>query len=247
MIPENHPNPLSSSPNDVQSASLAAPILRTDRLSFAVGGRRIVDAISLDVYRGETIAITGKSGSGKTSFLRLLNRLAEPTSGTAYLDGQDYRELAPRVLRQRVGMVMQSAYLFPGTVADNLRFGPQQRGEQLSDAAIDELLEQVDLAGYARNDVTHLSGGEAQRVSVARTLANHPEVLLLDEPTSALDEDVKLEVEALLKRLIAEQRLTCLMITHDDQQAARMATRVMVIEGGQMVRLSAVGEVKSNA
>ncbi|MCC6614229.1 MAG: ATP-binding cassette domain-containing protein [Anaerolineae bacterium] len=217
MIPEKRSDLPTSSPNNPPAAAGTSPVLQVDRLSFVVEQHRIVDSISFDVQRGETIAITGKSGSGKTSLLRLLNRLAEPTSGTVYLNGQDYRLLAPRTLRQRVGMVTQTAYLFPGTVADNLRFGPLQRGERLADTVIDELLEQVDLAGYAQRDVTPLSGGEAQRVSVARTLANRPEVLLLDEPTSALDEDVKLEVEALLKRLIAEQSLTCLMITHDDQ------------------------------
>lgn len=245
MIPENPPNSLS--PSSTSNPSVSAVVLQVDQLSFVVNGHPIVDSITIDVLQGETIAITGKSGSGKTSFLRLLNRLAEPTSGTVYLNGQDYHSLPPRVLRQRVGMVIQTAYLFPGTVADNLRFGPVQRGEHLSDAAIDDLLEQVDLAGYARRDVAPLSGGEAQRVSVARTLANHPEVLLLDEPTSALDEDVKLEVETLLKRLIAEQNLTCLMITHDDQQAARMATREMIIESGRLSQLKTIREVTSHA
>lgn len=242
MIPENQPDSLPSSPISAQSPLSVSPVLRTDHLSFAADGRTIVDSISLDVYKEETIAITGKSGSGKTSFVRLLNRLTEPTSGTVYLNGQDYRLLPPRILRQRVGMVMQTAYLFPGTVADNLRFGPLQRGEQLPKTAIDELLEQVDLAGYAERDVAHLSGGEGQRVSVARTLANRPEVLVLDEPTSALDEAIKLEVEALLKRLIDQQHLTCLIITHDDQQAARLATRMMVIESGRMVQLVTLKE-----
>src|SRR5258705_10920101 len=124
MIPEIQIHTLRSSsveayPVEAQKPLLTTIVLRADHLGFAANGRTIVDSISVDVHQGETVAIIGKSGSGKTSFMRLLNRLAEPTSGTVYLAGQDYRQLPPRVLRQRVGMVIQSAYLFPGTVADN--------------------------------------------------------------------------------------------------------------------------------
>ena len=122
----------------------------------------------------EVLAITGPSGSGKTSLLRLLNRLDEPTSGTVFVEGQDYRGIEPRELRRKLGLVTQRPYLFPGTVADNLRFGPAQRGVTLGPEAIEELLTQVGLKHYAGRDVANLSGGEAQRVSVARTLANSP-------------------------------------------------------------------------
>ena len=134
------------------------------------------------------MAVIGPSGSGKSSFLRLLNRLDEPTAGTVYLDGKDYRDIPPRQLRRWIGMVTQTAFLFPGTVADNLQYGPRQQGKDLSEKEIDALLDQVGLTNQARSDVSHLSGGEAQRVSVARALANSPQVLLLDEPTSALDD-----------------------------------------------------------
>jgi putative ABC transport system ATP-binding protein len=189
----------------------------------------------MEVPRGTVVAIVGPSGSGKSSFLRLLNRLDEPTSGTVYLDGVDYRSLPPQELRRQVGMLMQSPHLFPGTVADNLRFGPQQRGEELPQATVDELLERVGLAGYAGRDVANLSGGEAQRVSLARTLANRPQVLLLDEPTSALDEAMQREVEALICSIINEGGLTCLIVTHDQAQARRMASHAMTMEEGRMV------------
>ena len=120
---------------------------------------------SFEVRRAETLAIVGPSGSGKSSLLRLLNRLDEPTSGTVYLNAVDYRLIAPRELRRRVGMVTQRAFLFPGTVAENLGFGPRQRGEELDDRRIEELLTGVGLAGYGARDVANLSGGEAQRVS----------------------------------------------------------------------------------
>ena len=151
---------------------------------------------TFSLKRGEVLAIAGPSGSGKSSLLRLLNRLDEPTSGTVFVEGKDYRSLEPRELRRKLGLVTQRPFLFPGTVAENLRFGPAQRGETLSKEAVEDLLSKVGLKGYAQRDVANLSGGEAQRVSVARTLANTPLVLLLDEPTSALDEVAKLEVES---------------------------------------------------
>jgi putative ABC transport system ATP-binding protein len=111
-------------------------------------------------------------------------------------------------------MVTQRPYLFPGTVAQNLRFGPRQRGEELPDDQVDELLSGVGLVEYAARNVANLSGGEAQRVSFARTLANAPEVLLLDEPTSALDDDAKAEVEGLMQQIVRERGLTCVLVTH---------------------------------
>ena len=219
------------------------PILRTENLSRMVNGRLLVDNISLDVQKGEVLAIVGPSGAGKSSFLRMLNRLDEPTSGTLFLAGQAFDAIRPRELRRRVGMVMQSPYLFPGTVADNLRYGPAQRGETLPSATIDRLLEEVGLAGYSARDMNHLSGGEAQRVSLARTLANKPEILLLDEPTSSLDDAAEKEVEALLRRIISQEDLTCLIVTHDMAQAARLADRVMMLENGRLTALGPVEEL----
>ncbi len=217
-------------------------LLRTDQLCRQVGDKLIVNLISLEVHAGDMIAIIGRSGAGKSSFLRLINRLDEPTSGTVYLNGQDYHQLSPRELRRRVGMVMQAANLFPGTIAENLRFGPRQRGEELAASDIDALLEEVGLRGFANRDVLHLSGGEAQRVSMARTLANHPDVLLLDEPTSALDDRAEAEIETLLTRIIHDEHLTCMMITHDTAQAARVASRAIVIDAGKLVFDGAVQE-----
>jgi putative ABC transport system ATP-binding protein len=136
-------------------------MLKTDHLSRIVPDKRLVDDISIRVQKGEVLAVVGPSGSGKSSFLRLLNRLDEPTSGTVYLEGQDYRQIPPRELRRRVGLVTQMPYLFPGTIADNLRFGPQQQGEDLSEETITFLLGQVGLADRAKSDVANLSGGEA--------------------------------------------------------------------------------------
>ena len=220
-----------------------ASVLRAEGLGRTVPAKVLVADATFDVFRGETLAIVGPSGSGKTSLLRLLNRLDEPTSGTVHLNGVDYHQIAPRDLRRRVGMVMQRPFLFPGTVADNLRFGPRQRGENLADGRIEELLAGVGLAGYGSRDVANLSGGEAQRVSFARTLANSPEALLLDEPTSALDEDSKREVETIVSQIGREQGIACVLVTHDPAQASRLAHRALVMEAGHIVRAGKINEV----
>lgn len=229
--------------SDSQDSRTDAAVVRTEHLTRLVGTTPLVNDVSVSVIRGEIMAICGPSGAGKSSFLRLINRLDEPTSGTCFLDGVDYRELPPRELRRRVGLVLQTPFLFPGTVADNLRFGPSQRGEIVSDAAIERLLLQVGLPGFASRSVTELSGGEAQRVSVARTLANSPEVLLLDEPTSALDDAAKRVVEAVIVDVVRANRLTCLIVTHDTSQAARMADRAMLMRAGRLERIIAAQEI----
>lgn len=214
------------------------PILRTEGLIREVSGVRLVDNISVAICRREILAVTGPSGSSKTSFLRLLNRLDEATGGTVYLDEKDAREIPPRELRQRIGMVTQTPYLFPGTVAENLRFGPRQQGLDLPAQAVAHLLEEVGLADHAGSTVHHLSGGEAQRVSLARALANSPAVLLLDEPTSALDESTKRDAEELILKIVKQNALTCILVTHDLAQAARLASRVMLLERGRVIRIA---------
>jgi putative ABC transport system ATP-binding protein len=218
-------------------------ILITEHLTRSVGDRAIVNDVSVQVRAGEVLGVVGPSGSGKSSFLRLLNRLDEPTSGTVLFRGFDYRQIAPRELRRQIGMVTQRAFLFAGTISENLNFGPRQRGETLSSPRCEQLLARVGLTGYAERDVANLSGGEAQRVSIARALANSPTVLLLDEPTSALDDDAKGEVEALLREIIRDRNLTCVIVTHDMAQAARFAGRLLLLEGGRVRKLGTVQEV----
>jgi putative ABC transport system ATP-binding protein len=218
-------------------------LLRTEHLGRRVGETAIVDDISLGVRRGELLGIVGASGSGKSSFLRLLNRLDEPTSGTVFLDNQDYRNIPPRTLRQRVGMVTQRPFLFPGDVASNLRFGPAQRGELLPDSTIASLLERGGLGGFAARNVANLSGGEQQRVSLMRALANRPEILLLDEPTSALDERAKTGIEELIRKFVSDDGFTFVMVTHDRDQARRLCDRVALIEHGRLTQLGSAAEV----
>lgn len=218
-------------------------ILETHQLSRFINGKALVKGVTMGVERGELVAIIGPSGAGKSSFLRLLNRLDEPSSGTVLLEGHDYRAIPPHRLRQQVGMVLQSPFLFAGTVAENVRFGPRQRGEDVPLAKVDELLEQVGLSGYAARDVRTLSGGEAQRVSLIRTLANDPQVLLVDEPTSALDDATVQSVERLIVAFVQQQHIACLMITHNMEQTARLAHRVMVFEHGRLTNIGPTQEI----
>lgn len=219
------------------------PKLETQDLTRVVDGMRIVDAVSLAVDDGEVLGIIGPSGAGKSSFLRLLNRLAEPTEGTVFLDGVDYRTLPPQQLRLRIGFIPQQPALRGGTVYDNVTIGPRLRGEPVDEVAVDDLLTRVGLTGYEDRSVDDLSGGEAQRVAIARTVFNQPEVLLLDEPTSSLDAESEAQVEALLTDLIDDFGLTCLAVTHDRAQAKRLADRVAVFENGRVTSVGPVEEV----
>jgi putative ABC transport system ATP-binding protein len=140
---------------------------------------------------------------------------------------------------------MQSSLLFPGTVALNIAFGPRQRGVELPHTSISEVLERVGLPGYAERDVRGLSGGEAQRVSIARTLVNDPQVLLLDEPTSALDQRSEREIENLILSLNQERRMTCVIVTHNRDQAVRMAPRMVALQSGKVVTAGPTKEALS--
>jgi putative ABC transport system ATP-binding protein len=217
--------------------------LRAEDLRYEVDGERILDGVSLAVDEGETVAVVGPSGAGKSSFLRLLNRLDEPTGGTVYLDGADYRTIPPATLRKRVGLVPQDAALRAGTVGENVTVGPRLRGESVSEARVANLLSRVGLEGYADRETADLSGGEAQRVAIARTVANDPEVLLLDEPTASLDSEAEATVERLLASLLTDGDRTAVVVTHDGRQAERLGDRVARFAEGAIVAVGRPREV----
>lgn len=214
--------------------SARPPKLATESLSFGVDDRSILRNVDLRVAAGETVTVVGPSGAGKSTLLRLLCRLDEPTGGTVYLDGTDYRTLDPTALRARVGMVPQDPALRDGTVRDNVTVGPRLRGETVAPDRVETLLERVDLAGYADRSAADLSGGEAQRVAIARTLMVDPEVILLDEPTASLDPESQSEIEALLRALLADSDRTVVLVTHDQAQVDRVADRVVEFVDGQI-------------
>lgn len=188
------------------------------------GGKTVLRGLQLELDGGAT-AILGPSGYGKSTLLRLLNRLADPVAGSVIFRGCDVRQLDPQELRRRACLVPQTPAPLPGSVAENVGFGPSQCGRP---ADVERALSLAGLdSTYAERMASELSVGEQQRVMLARALALEPEVLLLDEPTSALDEQARDGVEATLGRLAAELDVSVVLVTHDRGQAGRLADRVV--------------------
>ncbi len=220
----------------------ALPV-ETQRLTRVADGAVLVDDVTIEVRVEEAFVVFGPSGSGKTSLLRLLNRLDEPTSGTVLLGGTDYREIAPRTLRRRVGWVPQAPTLLEGTVAENVAWGPILRDEPVDEERLDALLNRLGLSGFADREANRLSGGEAQRVAIARTLFNDPDVVLLDEPASSLDTEAARRVEDLLRDVMVDLSLTAVLVTHDADRARRLGHRGVRLEDGRVIRSGLVAEV----
>ncbi|NLE50545.1 MAG: phosphate ABC transporter ATP-binding protein [Chloroflexi bacterium] len=216
-------------------------VIETRRLSLSRGGREVLHDISFAADANETLVLIGPSGSGKSSLLRCLNRLEEPAPGTVFLRGEDINTLPVTALRRRVGMVFQQPQMFPGTVAENVAYGPALRGETLSPERIAALLEMVTLEpALAGRPANELSGGQAQRVTIARALANDSEVLLLDEPTSALDPIATRAVEETLLSLRERLGLTLIWVSHAVEQARRVGDRALLLDQGRVVRIDSV-------
>ena len=218
------------------------PLLATRTLTRVDDDTTLVQDVTIEVQAEEVFVVFGPSGSGKTSLLRLLNRLDEPTSGTVLLDGTDYREIAPRTLRRRVGWVPQAPTLIDGTVAENVAWGPALRDEPVDEERLEALLNRLGLSGFADRDADRLSGGEAQRVAIARTLFNDPDIVLLDEPASSLDAGAARRVEDLLRDVMADLSLTAVLVTHDADRARRLGHRGVRLLNG---RLEAAGDLDS--
>jgi UDP-glucose/iron transport system ATP-binding protein len=201
-------------------------------LSLTRGGRRVLDSVGADVEAGAT-AIVGPSGSGKSTLLRLLNRLADPDEGEISYRGEPLNEYDPLALRREVSLVPQLPSLLDGTVESNLAYAAQLAGREL-DAA--ECLGHAGLSpDFAARDIAKLSVGEQQRVMLARALAQEPDVLLLDEPTSALDHAARDAVEATLLRLRRELDISLIVVSHDPEQARRLAERAVRLVAGRVI------------
>lgn len=210
-------------------------------LSLKLHHEQILHDINFTVQRAEILVIIGPSGSGKSSLLRCINRLYEPTAGQIMLNNQDTSALPPTELRRKVGMIFQKTAVFDGTVADNLMYGPQLSGTPLTRDEIRELLAAVGLDSSLLNrPATDLSGGQEQRLSIARALANQPDMLLLDEPTSSLDPATTEHVEKYLRQARDHRDLTLIWVSHSIEQARRIADRVLLLEQGTMVKLDTV-------
>jgi len=202
------------------------------RLTVLRAGRRVLEEITATIPAAGITVVAGPSGAGKTTLLRLCNRLEIPDEGTVSYRGRPMDELDPLTLRRRVGMVFQRPTPFPGSVADNLAVAhPEATTGELSTALTRVALD----SGLLGQDARSLSGGELQRMCLARTLVTRPETLLLDEPTSALDARPK-QVFENTARDLAGQGITIIWVTHDDAQAARVADRIYQLREGHLAR-----------
>ena len=210
-----------------------------ERVRVLRAGRLVLDQVTASIPAAGITVVSGPSGAGKTTLLRLCNRLEIPDAGTVSYRGQPLDELDPLALRRRVGMVFQRPTPFPGSVADNLAVAHPDAGTEELSTAMRRVALDLGLLGQ---EARTLSGGELQRMCLARTLVTQPETLLLDEPTSALDAQPKLVFESTARGLAA-QGITIIWVTHDDAQARRVADRIYQLRDGHLTG-APTGEVK---
>ena len=220
-------------------AGRETPAIEFRDVSYRVNGVKILSSLNLEVARGETLVLLGRSGSGKTTTLKLVNRLIPPTSGEVLVNGESNGRVDLIRLRRGIGYVIQEGGLFPHfTVGRNIGLVPKIEGwdEQRIHSRVQELLKLVGLESEIASRYPHqLSGGQRQRVGVARALAADPEILLMDEPFGALDPLTRDELQR--EFLALQQRLhkTVLFVTHDLREALRLASRIALMEAGKLV------------
>lgn len=215
-------------------------LFELEDVTYARGGKVVLRDLRARLPVGAS-SLLGPSGSGKSTLLRLLNRLADPDSGRVIYEGKDVREYDPLALRREVSLVPQLPALIEGTVHDNVAYGPRLAGRSFDARSC------LELAGldpdFEDRDASKLSVGEQQRVMLARALALEPRVLLLDEPTSALDQTARDAVEGTLRRLRARTAISLVVVTHDIEQARRLADFVIRIETGKVIAQGPAAEL----
>ena len=227
-----------------------SPLFSLRAVTQERAGTTILRDVTLDLPRTAITALIGPSGAGKTSLLRLLNRLDDPASGEIAYDGKPITTYPVNALRRRVGFVFQSPTMFPGTVAENLRTAVALGGDAAAASAPDvaQVLDAVELsAAYAERDAGRLSGGEQQRVSIARALMTRPAVLLLDEPTSALDPEVAERLLTMVERLTRERGVAVVMVTHRLSEARAISTYTVMLEAGRVIETGATSQLFTSA
>lgn len=213
-------------------------IVKLENFSKSFGEKEIIKNINLDVYEGEFLTLLGSSGCGKTTILRSISGLDTPTRGTIYIDGNDVTNLEPP--QREVNTIFQNYALFPlMTVEDNIAFGLKMKKVPKDEIQkrVKAMLELIHLEGYEKRKPKDLSGGEQQRVSIARGLINSPKVLLLDEPLSALDLKLRKEMQIELKELQRKLGLTFIYVTHDQEEALAMSDRIVILKDGNIEQI----------
>ncbi len=215
---------------------MSTPVLDFRSVSYEVAGRTILRDIDLQVSHGETLVLLGRSGCGKTTLLKMVNRMVEPASGEILLDGQPISDRDPVLLRRSIGYVIQDGGLFPHwTVARNIALVPQLNGqaERDSETRVQMLMKTMGLRSeLADRYPRQLSGGEKQRVGIARALAAEPRLLLLDEPFAALDPITRFDLQRHFIGLRKEFGATAIFVTHDIREALLIASRIAVMREG---------------
>jgi putrescine transport system ATP-binding protein len=222
----------------------AAPFLRIEGVTKRFGGLAAVDDVTLPIYRGEFFALLGGSGSGKSTLLRMLAGLAEPDAGRIVLDGQDMAGVPP--YERPVNMMFQSYALFPHmSVAQNIAFGLRMEGapRAVIRERVAEMLALVRMEGFGDRRPAALSGGQRARIALARALAKRPKLLLLDEPLSALDKNLRESMQFELQTIQERTGTTFVVVTHDQEEAMTMATRLAVMDRGTLAQVGTPGEV----
>jgi len=220
----------------------AAPAFVLESVRQIREGQLVLDGIDLEITAGAITALVGPSGAGKTSLLRLLNRLDDAASGEIFFRSRPINEYAVQELRRRVGFVFQTPVMFPGTVSDNLRKALELAEKPVVDSLclINEMLTLAELdSSLAARDGSRLSVGQKQRVNIARALMTAPEVLLMDEPTSALDPETADRLMETVRRLGREKKITVVMITHRLSEARRASDETIVMEAGRVIETGA--------
>ena len=213
------------------------PLIQVKNLQKSFGANIVLDGVTVDIYKGDVVCVIGASGSGKSTFLRCLNLLEEPTGGQILFEGTDITDKKTDINkhRQKMGMVFQQFNLFPHvTILENLTLAPmklQGKKREETEAEAMKLLERVGLQDRAAAYPNQLSGGQKQRIAIVRALCMKPDVMLFDEPTSALDPEMVGEVLSVMRDL-AEEKMTMVVVTHEMGFAREVATRVMFMDGG---------------
>ena len=227
------------------------PLIQVKHLDKSFGSLKVLKDVTVDIYKGDVVCVIGASGSGKSTFLRCLNRLEELTGGQIFFEGVDITDAKTDINkhRQKMGMVFQQFNLFPHmTIMDNLTLAPiklqGKKKEEIEPEAM-KLLERVGLADRANAYPSQLSGGQKQRIAIVRALCMKPDVMLFDEPTSALDPEMVGEVLGVMKDL-ADEKMTMVVVTHEMGFAREVATRVMFMDGGSFVEENAPEEFFAN-